>query len=788
MRRFLSPLLIILTVVLSNCTSDNNNSVEGLALNMGKPGETKVENNLPQRDEVKVLTEKEKIQFISEDGTATITNSDDLDLEVGDVIIANPEQKFLVKVKKVTPQVDGSLQYQLGQAHIEDIVGDESGSLKIESTPIFGTEEIGKLNEQAKDNESESFFNIDDNGKITIRNLEVFNVNLGKKGRIHPGNNKIMGIQFNNPSDRLRVRSGVEGQFKATINEATIEILPTIRSEADWSWGKLSTLQTRLDTRVRYHMDVTYELAGEIHSEALFDLMPRKTIPVRIPGTPPVYLDIELAIPLGVSLKADRGGKTRVVFEADYEIQSSMDYNRITGVTTDKKETVNVKQKKVLSDTAASKIDAELFLKPMITARFYRVVGPHVYLKPYIRGEFEFPAREKKDDLFVGMGGGLGLEISEPIFLKTIANFDSGNLFDWFESYDIDGAGNQPVKSIPLKIGADEVVTIDKIGPEGFVELKLKSGDEDRNLRFELVKTPQTGLLIPADDYAISGKLYYYPLKNSETESFIVKIYGPNGTATDHEVQINIDANVIAEVSKDRFGTTTNSYKVATGTPGQFADGVPKYDLGGVTATVHVENPAPETEINGSFFQAVTVSRVNDGRSIELEIDTSLFRNAQLEDWAMLEISQQEGIDGKIRFRIDSSFLLAEMEGNVERFLELSPFVLMPGHMFNRVQTGTLIFDTHEIIRANSELMRAYADTPIYVISVEHTTFSSLPAVNDNRGSRTPSELSEGDTEGESEIVRSREIRLQAFEFEIKKSTVREFLQSGSIQTDSDDM
>ena len=584
--------MIFLPLALMGCKSHifgcSRNERPPLDLKLGIPGETKVDNQLPANPNVKTMEEDEKITFTSDDGEATITHHSDRTIEKGNILIGNPEQQFLVRVAEVKSRPDGGTTLvKLRQGRIEDVVGDQSGSLKIESTPIFDLEDLDDLRQRAQNaDDQETIYNVDENGRLIIRNLELFSVDINSDGKISGGANKILGIPIKNPYEKLAISSAVGGRYRATVNEAIIHVHPTVRSDVNWDFGRLAHLESRLDTKITYRVDLTYEAAGQISMEALLDaFMPKKVIPIRIPGVPPappIYLDIELGIPAGVSLKASQKGKTRVIFEAEYEFFSTMNYTPEKGVTTDSDQRVSINETKISASEADTKLEAELFLKPQVTARLYRVAGPFAYLKPYVRGEVEWPSPYKRDDLFIGVSGGVGLEISEPVFLATLVSYDSGNIFDYSKSFDLDNSGGSPHDPLAVEPELNTSVTVDQIGPEGFVVLRLKTPEKNGFLRYEILRSTKTGLLIPSETFYMDGELFYYPMPKSQKESFVARIYGKDGQFKDIEIHVNVADNVQTEVSKDRYGTTTNSYKVASGSPGDFKGSVAQYGLGTV--------------------------------------------------------------------------------------------------------------------------------------------------------------------------------------------------------------
>ena len=571
------------------CSRDQSS----LDLKLGEPGKTIIENNLPENDNVVVLNDDENIEFLTEDGEALITHDPSKEIIEGHIIVANSDQQYLTRVKEVLQSDGGSTRVLLRQGRLQDLVGNQTGSLNIESTPVYDLSDIKDIELKAKryNGLKDVHYETDEKGTVIIRNLELFDFDLNSQGRISAGGNRILGIPVKNPYEKLSISSAVSGKYRAVVNEARIEVVPTIRSHAEWSWGKIKDMQTRLDTRVKYRMDITYETAGGIQIEGLLDyLMPKKVIPFRIPGTPPVYLDIELGVPVGISVKSQSKGKTRIVFESEYDFFTTLHYDESRGTWVESDKKVAIRDTMASTKDSSTDISAEIYLKPQVTTRLYRVVGPYAFVKLFGRGELKWPKTHKKNDLYIGVKGGVGLELSEPIFLTSVVGFEIDDLFNFEQGFDLNNKGTLPQEPFHLKSNVNDVVTIDRVGKEGFVRLNLKNDSSNSLLRYQLLESTRSGLLVPSDGFYLDGELYFYPLPNSQDETFKVRIFGSDGSHIDKEIAINVAANVREIVSQERYGVTTNSYKVASGTPGDFASQVPGYNLGGVTVGIHEFN------------------------------------------------------------------------------------------------------------------------------------------------------------------------------------------------------
>ena len=115
------------------CSRDQSS----LDLKLGEPGKTIIENNLPENDNVVVLNDDENIEFLTEDGEALITHDPSKEIIEGHIIVANSDQQYLTRVKEVLQSDGGSTRVLLRQGRLQDLVGNQTGSLNIESTPVY---------------------------------------------------------------------------------------------------------------------------------------------------------------------------------------------------------------------------------------------------------------------------------------------------------------------------------------------------------------------------------------------------------------------------------------------------------------------------------------------------------------------------------------------------------------------------------------------------------------------------------------------------------------------------
>jgi hypothetical protein len=606
MRSISLPIAMVFTLLSCALASCQKKTVDSPAfkLRLGRPGVIKHENNLPKHDNVQVLEKGETITFNSDTGEATINHNPNRRIEVGDIIIGNEDQQYLLKVKEVTERKElGRTDVIVRQSHVEQLLEKDSGSLKLEATPKYDLKDFDGYTKAALKNNDPSTYQVDDNGKLVIRNMDLLNVDINSDNQVTTHAVAFSKFASEAIEQEVNVMNAVGGNYKVHLNEASVEVIPTIRSEVAWSWGSISKMQTRFDTRVRYKVDITYELSGSAKMDAAVDLLPKKIIPVRIPGAVPIYMDIELSIPAGISLEGTGKTQARVIYSADYEFYSVTNYDETTGLKTESNKATKILEKSVSVSTKGVEVSAELYLKPTITTRLYRVLGPYAYLQPYVRGELEVPARVKKDDLFIGVGGGIGFEVSEPIFKTAVVNYDTGRIFDFALSWDLDNYNGPAEASSP--VDKPDTVKVDTIGNEGFVVLNAKPLAKDHSARFELSSQPKYGILVPSENFFIDGQLYYYPLSGQPQDSFVIHVLGEGGETQEVPVTIELSNEVKEKISKERFALTTNSVKVATEGSAPYADQVAHYGVGGglgIRAAAQRVIPMDACRINATDF------------------------------------------------------------------------------------------------------------------------------------------------------------------------------------------
>lgn len=611
MRNLFKPLALLTALLLASCSNKQEEKATAVAhmplLDLGKPGETTASADLSPAAVTHKLEANEEIRFIDDKGAVEILHRRGRTFKVGDMIVGNEKQRLLLKVKEVRTigAANSTLLTQLGM--MTDLLNPERNSMvKIETTPVFTTSDL-----QKPEAEKSGRLEVDDQGQVVMENVEIFDLNFDDKAGLKFGLNKILGVPVDSLRDKLNVSGVAAGRYRAVINKATVHVVPTFRNHYRWSGLKPEELYSKIDAQLKYRMDVTYDVAGKVELTALFDLFKKKLVTVVVPaGNVPVYVDIELALPIGITLNADAKGSVRVVYEAEYAFTSELRYTESAGVKATGDQGAQVLRHEMSSESGQLNLSGELFLQPEVTARFYRVLGPQAYLQPYVRAEWEANPTAGKKDLFAGVGGGVGLEVSEPLLLTQLFSLDSGRIFNFHDGWDLMGGSGAPKEKSPYEVASNQ--TLNKLTNEGFVVLDFSSSSLPPGTRFLLDSGAKQGFVVPSQNFFLDGKLFYYPNAKADEDYLKVSFLLPDGSKDSREVKLSVSAEVKAKAGEEKFSRSSNSVAAAYGHPREFQDKVPHHGFvyGGIRSFVppEMEKFLRKTEILRSKALAINAT------------------------------------------------------------------------------------------------------------------------------------------------------------------------------------
>lgn len=393
--------------------------------------------------------------------------------------------------------------------------------------------------------------------------------------------------------------AGKGGQVKITIQKAKFAIQPTFRSHYKFSWGRPEFINSSFDSILSYSLDIKVETTEGITLNVFKDIFPMVKIPVIIPGAIPILVDVEIQIPTGLELRTSGQGNLNYTLTGEHALHADMSYTTQNGFQHNQKRDSVVKEKTLNWRGESKTYSAEIYIEPQLRTRFYKVLAPYAYAHPFFRAQVELPLQKNQDELFMGINGGIGLQVVEPLFETEILNIKRDNLFEYVKSWDI-FTSQDDFNIDLLKDYEVQPLHITQRPDEGFVRISLLPPDSEKAFRFKILSYPENGILKPSDDFHLSGEVFYYPLAKSadqQEDEFKVQVYSGK-FSKDINVKIKVAENVLVENRKPQFSVSAKSMKVAFGKPEQFRDQVPQ--LGVFSGGIPIEK-APELDLK-SFF------------------------------------------------------------------------------------------------------------------------------------------------------------------------------------------
>ncbi|MCB0422350.1 MAG: hypothetical protein KDD61_15230, partial [Bdellovibrionales bacterium] len=592
---FKLPALAVVTAILAVACSPaehHRKVLDTSFLNLGKAGEVKSASNIPEAEHLVVLSKNQTLRFMDDAGLVEI-DPINKKLEPGQIIVGNESEPTLLEVIKVVSENGSNVQVQTKLAKASQLSKDNEASFSYEATPEISSEGAFETTGSIK---------INDDAVIELEDVEFYSFTAESKGRISKSVNVFGKLKRDHQFD---VQSLDQGDFKAVIKKGKLKLIPTFRSQAQFSWGKPKKIDSQIDALLQYEFEIEFSYTGKGNFTVTTDIIPKQKIPVRIPGPVPVFVDIEMQVPAGIKFSSQAGGSLTVKYEGSYAFASKLTYDPKSGVNKVVQQDFTTDQMIVKRPENEASVSAEFFLEPKVMSRLYRVLGPYAYLHPYIKGQVLFPLKRHQDDLFMGITGGVGLQVSEPVFQSELLNLKSGSLFNVYQSWDLVA----PLPVAPKAEGVEktlankkqEAFTVSSLTPEGFVVIHLKDKTDERLLNFRLIQGTTRGLLVPADSFASTGKVYYFPLMKDAAQAedqFSYYISDGKTVGEPQTVKLTVSPAIIEGLKKPRFSITSNSVKMSFSGPSQNEDKVPHFRVGEElrSAYVHVNANVPPVE------------------------------------------------------------------------------------------------------------------------------------------------------------------------------------------------
>jgi hypothetical protein len=305
----------------------------------------------------------------------------------------------------------------------------------------------------------------------------------------------------------------------------------------------------------------------------------------------------------------------------------------------------------------------------------------------------------------MGLRGGMGLQVSEPIFLSNILDLSSPDLFNLYRSWDIFSESTdekQKISKEDIKPKAKEKIYVSELTPEGFFVFKLADPELANSVGFSITEQPKNGFMIPAPGFNQTGNIYYFP-KNTEekVDSFSFRV-DRNGLKSDsHKVEIELADDILEYNKKDKFGASTSSVQVAYSSPYQREDYAKHYQIGGdpqVFASINYFDKEPGIKLVGHNSLNVNIptgSNVMSRTIFANEIKVS--RLGLIEIPNVLSSNSKKSPQEIENFIYGFSFCNPLNRSLVEKYFEANSLVLECSNSTQTTGEFTMIVLNHDI-------------------------------------------------------------------------------------------
>lgn len=490
-------------------------------LKMGKPGEVKGQSDFISPADVVVLGDDQKIHLIDEaTGEISIDNFDANDLIVGKIIIGNEEDRLLLKVTELKQQSAQPTQIFIRKATVAELAGGEDASIAFTASPKVDFNATDNASVEILPRPQQGTSNIkfsstqsvqDDQAKlggnfnvVEFKDYEILNIT---------GQALLLGNGIKD-GDKKNYHLNTNGNAKVTIKEGSVQFIPTFRGDFKFKRGKVRKLMTSIDALVKYRFNIEVESTSALTGEFSFPLFKDIKFPVRIPGTPPVYIDIVIDFPAGLKLNWTKKGKSSFTIESEYAFSAQSFYTPEAGSDYKAYSDYLVRQRD-LKQTSETDLTFELFFEPKVQTRIYKVLGPYVYMHSGLQAHLQYPLMPSKKDLTFNFHGGIGAQVIVPIWDLEIFDAKSPVLFNVSRSWDILGP-KKGGKTTQGSAKGEVTLQIDKLAPDGSVPLRLLPTDADPMTKVRVYANPQYGKLVLDEKFNLNSMVYYYPPKNVE--------------------------------------------------------------------------------------------------------------------------------------------------------------------------------------------------------------------------------------------------------------------------------
>ena len=447
-------------LVVGNVSIDvvNERGLDTSFLELEDPGTYTGESTFEKKDNVYELTENETISVDENSNTITLYNPAK-QYSIGDIIIGDENTRFAKKIISVS-NVNGKTVMEVETPYLTDIFN--KGSFSFSVTPDWSKGQFSSRSLLQKpaneyftpskiknrvlhrdDISSEG----DSPGAINLDGQSLFHVfvnNANGKYKIDWEKSSIMGMTIYEDDDEGSITEAVtsksftkEGEIKGTITKGVLNVCPTIDGDYEMTppsaWCQMDLLMT-------FDAEVEVVATGTISFEMAKKILPKISVLIVIPTTPPLYVSIELEISAGFEMGSMVEGKAIFYYHSIYSKKIFIEGSKSNGFSY-KVEKDDFSEDRGVDLTAEGSIWAKLSLKPRIDIKLYKALGPFFELEPYIKAVLtkeygvnglEWKANE--DDLYLGIAGRAGLGIDLYIWSK---DYSTPDLFNINKSWDL---------------------------------------------------------------------------------------------------------------------------------------------------------------------------------------------------------------------------------------------------------------------------------------------------------------------------------------------------------------
>ena len=531
----------------------NREELDTSFLKLGKLGVVEGKSTIEVNDNIIVLSDDQNITFINQnEGIISISNFEENSLREGNILVGNKNDKHLLEVISNT---DSTAIVKLG--NIASLVPGENKKIQISATPKIFFDEIAQptmevINNDKEDSQSgdlqigETTTGLKDKASNLI-NFKNYELIKGDESQYID----IVGSRVN-PTD-LGLELEKNGDFSIEIEEGKVEFIPTFRGDFELGFLKVKNLESSIDALIKYRFKIKIKTDGKLTGKVTFPLFKELVFPIKVQaGYVPVYAEVKVEFPAGLSFDIKGDGEYSFVVESEYAFSSQINYRPDTGSDHKSYSDYVVRERKFDLNQTTNNYQFELFIEPKIATNLYRVLGPFANIHTGLQADVKFPLPKGEDDLFFNFNGQVGIQVLDPIWEETVFEDRTPTLFNISRGWDILG----PKEKTERTSGTlnDVNLQIDSLGQDNCVGINLRSDSLDRLTTVAIYKNPQFGTLLKDDAFNLNGKVRYCPPANIEGQDSFQITYTTKGKVSNPaRMVLNLGENAKKQASEVGF-------------------------------------------------------------------------------------------------------------------------------------------------------------------------------------------------------------------------------------------